>query len=96
MIKLISSLNHRCQKNNYLFRLTLILLIITKTTLEFHKKIFIAPNLLGVFTGHFHQSSIEMIKGKPQIVADDNASGEYLDINFLPMDEKDEKLIFRN
>jgi hypothetical protein len=34
-----------------------------------------------------------MIKGKPQIVADDNASGGYLDITFLPMDEQDKKLI---
>lgn len=66
----------------------------TQTTLNFHKKVFSAPNLLGIFAGHVHQNSIEMIKGKPQIVADDNASGGYLDINFLPMDEKDKKLIF--
>ena len=65
----------------------------TKTTLNFHKAVFNAPNLLGIFTGHIHRNSIEMIKGKPQIVADDNASGGYLDINFLPMDEKDKKLI---
>ncbi len=66
----------------------------TKTTLNFHKKVFNAPNLLGIFAGHIHQSSIEMIKGKPQIVADDNASGGYLDISFLPMDEQDKKLFF--
>ncbi|WP_425234325.1 metallophosphoesterase family protein [Ulvibacterium sp.] len=65
----------------------------TQTTLNFHKKVFTAPNLLGIFAGHVHRNSIEMIKGKPQIVADDNASGGYLDINFLPMDEKDKKLI---
>ena len=65
----------------------------TKTTLNFHKRVFNSPNLLGIFTGHVHRNSIEMIKGKPQIVADDNASGGYLDINFLPMDERDKKLI---
>ncbi len=66
----------------------------TQTTLDFHKKVFSAPNLLGIFTGHIHRNSIEMIKGKPQIVADDNASGGYLEINFLPIDERDKKLIF--
>ena len=65
----------------------------SQTTLNFHKIVFSAPNLLGVFAGHIHRSSIEMIKGKPQIVVDDNASGGYLSINFLPMNEKDKKLI---
>lgn len=65
----------------------------TQTTLNFHKEVFSAPNLLGIFAGHVHRNSLEMIKGKPQIVADDNASGGYLDINFLPMDEQDKKLI---
>jgi DNA repair exonuclease SbcCD nuclease subunit len=65
----------------------------TQTTFDFHKKVFSAPNLLGVFTGHIHRNSIEMIKGKPQIVADDNASGGYLDINFLPINDQDKKLV---
>ena len=65
----------------------------SQTTLNFHKIVFSAPNLLGVFAGHIHRSSVEMIKGKPQIVVDDNASGGYLNINFLPMNEKDKKLI---
>lgn len=65
----------------------------TRTTFNFHKKVFTAPNLLGVFAGHVHRNSIEMIKGKPQIITDDNASGGYLDIDFLPMDQKDKKLI---
>jgi hypothetical protein len=50
-------------------------------------KIFNAPNLLGVFAGHIHQNSIEIIKGKPQIVSDDNANGGYLDIDFLKLEE---------
>ena len=65
----------------------------TQTTMDFHKEVFNAQNLLGIFTGHVHRSSIEMIKGKPQIVADDNASGGYLDISFLPLEEKDKNLI---
>ena len=65
----------------------------TQTTLNFHKQVFAAPNLLGIFAGHIHQNSIEIVKGKPQIVSDDNASGAYLKINFLPMNEQDKKLI---
>lgn len=65
----------------------------TQTTLNFHKEVFNAPNLLGIFAGHIHRNSIELIKGKPQIITDDNASGAYLNISFLPMDEQDKKLI---
>ncbi|MEO1010793.1 MAG: metallophosphoesterase [Bacteroidota bacterium] len=65
----------------------------TRTTLDFHRKVFNAPNLLGVFAGHIHRNSIEIIKGKPQIVADDNASGGYLDIDFLPLEGKDKSMI---
>jgi len=65
----------------------------TKTTLKFHKEVFNAHNLLGIFAGHIHRNSIEMIKGKPQIVADDNASGAYLDITFSPLKDQDKKLI---
>lgn len=66
----------------------------SKTTFQFHQAVFNAPNLLGIFAGHIHRNSVEMIKGKLQIVSDDNASGGYLDINLLPLNEQDEKLIF--
>ncbi|MDN5214459.1 metallophosphoesterase [Fulvivirgaceae bacterium BMA12] len=66
----------------------------TRTTFEFYKKVFNTPNLMGIFSGHIHRNSIEIVKGKPQIVADDNASGGYLDIDFLPMAEQDKNLIF--
>ena len=65
----------------------------TQTTFDFHKKVFEAPNLIGIFSGHIHQNSIEIIKGKPQIVSDDNASGGYLDIDFLAF-EKQHKNLF--
>tara|TARA_B110000967_G_C18882255_1_gene561775 strand:+ start:12 stop:575 length:564 start_codon:yes stop_codon:yes gene_type:complete len=57
----------------------------TQTTFNFYQSVFNAPNLLGIFAGHIHQNSIEIIKGKPQIVSDDNASGGYLDIDFLKL-----------
>ena len=65
----------------------------SQTTFNFHKEVFNAPNLLGIFAGHIHRNSIEMIKGKPQIVSDDNASGAYLDISFLPLDKQDKELL---
>ncbi|MEX0314471.1 MAG: metallophosphoesterase [Allomuricauda sp.] len=65
----------------------------TQTTFKFHKEVFNAPNVMGIFAGHIHRNSLEMIKGKPQIVSDDNASGAYLDISFLPLDKQDKKLI---
>ena len=63
----------------------------TKTTFEFCKKVFDSSNVMGIFTGHIHRNSIEIIKGKPQIVSDDNASGAYLDIDFMPLEEKYKK-----
>lgn len=65
----------------------------TQTTFDFYKKVFDAPNLMGVFAGHKHRNSIEVIKGKTQIVSDDNASGGYLDIDFLPLEEQHKKVI---
>jgi DNA repair exonuclease SbcCD nuclease subunit len=65
----------------------------TKTTFEFYKKVFDSPNLMGIFTGHIHKNSIEFIKGKPQIVSDDNASGAYLDVDFIPMEQEYKNII---
>lgn len=66
----------------------------SKTTFDFHKAVFSAPNLMGIFSGHIHRFSVESIKGKPQIVTDDNASGGFLDVDFLPLEPKDLSLIF--
>ena len=63
----------------------------TKTTFEFYKKVFDSSNVMRIFAGHIHRNSIEIIKGKPQIVSDDNASGAYLDIDFMPLEEKYKK-----
>ena len=48
---------------------------------------------MGIFTGHIHKNSIEVIKGKPQIVSDDNASGAYLDVDFVPMEQDTKNII---
>ena len=65
-----------------------LLILISKTTFEFYKKVLDTSNLIGIFAGHIHRNSIEIIKGKPQIVSDDNASGGFLDIDFIPMEYK--------
>ena len=65
----------------------------TQITFDFYKKVFDAPNIMGVFAGHTHRNSIEIIKGKPQIISDDNASGGYLEIDFLPLKEQHKKVI---
>ena len=56
----------------------------TSTTLDFHREVFDAPNLLGIFAGHIHRNSVDVIDGIPQFVTDDNASGAYIDVEFLP------------
>lgn len=56
----------------------------TQTTLDFHREVFAAPNLLGVFAGHIHRPSIDVVNGLPQCVADANATGAFLRIECLP------------
>lgn len=57
----------------------------TQTTLDFHREIFAAPNVLGIFAGHTHQPPMDVVGSIPQIVTDDNASGGRLEIEILPM-----------
>lgn len=56
----------------------------TPTTMAFHHEVFSTPNLLGVFAGHIHRPSADFWNGIPQVVSDANATGAYLDIEFLP------------
>ncbi len=65
----------------------------TKTTYQYHREVFSAPDLLGILAGHVHRSTRETIKGKPQFVAEDNASGGFLDVLFSPLPAKDRELI---
>ncbi|MEO2048159.1 MAG: metallophosphoesterase [Pirellulales bacterium] len=56
----------------------------TRVTMDFHREVFSAPNLLGVFAGHIHRQSIDVIHEIPQFVTDANAKGAYMDVEFLP------------
>src|SRR5690606_36443924 len=67
----------------------------TDTTMDFYYAVFNAPNLLGVFAGHIHRPSFEQINGTPQFVADDNASGAFLDISIAPLTKRDADLLTR-
>lgn len=53
-------------------------------TRSFHREVFATPNLLGVFAGHIHRPSLDVVNGIPQIVTEANATGAYLDVEFLP------------
>jgi len=57
----------------------------TETTLAFHREVFAAPNLLGVFAGHIHRASVDVVNGLPQCVTEANATGAFLRIECLPM-----------
>jgi len=56
----------------------------TQTTMDFHREVFEATNLMGIFAGHIHRRSIDVINGIPQFVTNANAYGAYTDVSFLP------------
>jgi hypothetical protein len=53
-------------------------------TMEFHQLVFSAPNLLGVFAGHTHSQSLDLLNGTPQIVSGANANGASITAEILP------------
>lgn len=53
------------------------------TTLAFHREVFSASNLLGIFAGHTHRASTDLVNGLPQFVTDANATGAYMEAEFL-------------
>ncbi len=57
----------------------------TETTLAFHREVFAAPNLLGVFAGHTHKASVDVVNGLPQCVTLPNAIGAFLRIDCVPV-----------
>ena len=65
----------------------------SRTTFNFYREVFNAPNLLGIFAGHIHRPSMEYVNGIPQFVADDNASGAYLNISLMPLADRDSDLM---
>lgn len=56
----------------------------TQVTLDFHREVFAAPNLVGVFAGHTHRASVDVVNGVPQFVTDANATGAFLQLDFVP------------
>ncbi|WP_209329480.1 metallophosphoesterase family protein [Lunatimonas salinarum] len=58
----------------------------TRETMDFHREVFGAPNLLGVFAGHVHRQTVDMIQGIPQLVTAPNATGAFIELNILPLE----------
>ncbi|TWU24867.1 Calcineurin-like phosphoesterase superfamily domain protein [Novipirellula galeiformis] len=56
----------------------------TQTTLDFHREVFDADNLMGIFAGHIHRQSVDVVNGIPQFVTNANAVGAFMDIRFEP------------
>lgn len=56
----------------------------TKITRKFYETVFTSSDILGVLAGHIHDQSIDIINGIPQVVAEANAEGGYLQVYFSP------------
>ncbi len=56
----------------------------TATTFDFHREVFAAPNLLGVFAGHTHRASVDVVQGIPIFVTEANATGACLQLEIVP------------
>jgi predicted phosphodiesterase len=54
----------------------------TQTTMDFVSEVFATPDLIGVFAGHVHSQTVDVVKGIPQFVAGANATGAFLELNF--------------
>jgi predicted phosphodiesterase len=54
----------------------------TTVTTAFHREVFAAQNLLGVFAGHTHQPSLDCVNGLPQFVTQANAVGAFMIAEF--------------
>lgn len=58
----------------------------TETTFAFRRDVLAAPNLVGVFTGHVHVSSLDVCEGKANLTARAAVDGSTTKIEFLPLD----------
>ena len=56
----------------------------TKVTRAFHREVFSTRNLLGIFAGHIHRPSLDVVNGVPQFVTEANAVGGYLELEMVP------------
>lgn len=55
----------------------------TATTMDFHREVFSASNIIGIIAGHIHTPSIDVWNGIPQLVAPYNAAGGHLQLAFV-------------
>ena len=60
----------------------------TETTYAFRRDVLAAPNLVGVFTGHVHLSSLDVCEGKANLTARAAVDGSTVKIDFLPLGER--------
>ena len=60
----------------------------TETTFAFRRDVLAAPNLVGVFTGHVHVSSLDVCEGKANLTARAAVDGSTVKIDFLPLAER--------
>jgi hypothetical protein len=56
----------------------------TQVTLDFHREVFAATSLMGIFAGHTHRQSLDVVNGIPQFVTAANATGALMKVEFLP------------
>ncbi len=61
----------------------------TQTTMDFHREVFAARNLLGVFAGHVHRQTVDVVEGIPQFLTHPNAAAGFLEVDFQPMQQQD-------
>ncbi len=53
-------------------------------TMQFYNRVVNAPNLIGVFAGHIHPQSLDVINGIPQFLVPANANAGYFDLQIIP------------
>ncbi len=58
----------------------------TQTTLSFYQKVVTSRSILGVFTGHIHTQTFDLVCGKPLVTVRTNAEGAFQTIEIIPTD----------
>lgn len=58
------------------------------TTYAFYEEVFTGGKVLAVFAGHVHRQTVDVINGVPQFLAPPNAMGGFLEVEFLPMENR--------
>ncbi|MDD3470204.1 MAG: metallophosphoesterase, partial [Thermoguttaceae bacterium] len=56
------------------------------TTHSFYQQVVTSPNILGVFTGHVHVQTFDLVHGKPLVTVRANAEGAFQTIELASLD----------